>query len=139
LAIQDQIGDAVKAAVSDGVSVLSWLSGFGNMDDQIGSAVFRFSHKQLEEAGNVRIPFGRRWDNEGDWEIFGGITATIMPRRVDPCCSELRRKVKALESAVATLQLHDKRRRIREATQPTSTVTVAGRPSKTVAASRAPR
>jgi hypothetical protein len=103
-AISDQIGEAVKDAIGDGVSVLSWISSFGNMDDQIGSAVFRFSHKQLEAAGGVRIPFSRRWENEGDWEIFGGISATALPKREDPCCRELRYRVRELEEAVTKLQ-----------------------------------
>jgi hypothetical protein len=114
-AVSDQIGEAVKKAIGDGVSVLSWIAGWGNMDDQIGSAVFRFSHKQLQDSGGVRIPFGRRWDNEGDWEIFGGVTATELPKREDPCCRELRQRVKDLERAVHTLKEREKQRRIREA------------------------
>ena len=113
--MSDQIGEAVKKAIGDGVSVLSWIAGWGNMDDQIGSAVFRFSHKQLQDSGGVRIPFGRRWDNEGDWEIFGGVTATELPKREDPCCRELRQRVKDLERAVHTLKEREKQRRIREA------------------------
>jgi len=133
-AVSDQIGDAVKSAIGDGVSVLSWIAGWGNMDDQIGSAVFRFSHKQLEESGGMRIPFGRRWDNEGDWEIFGGITATVLPKREDPCCSELRRRVKDLETVVRKLEEEAKRRRIRDAVISDST-TKAERRSVGVAAS----
>lgn len=114
-AVSDQIGEAVKSAIGDGVSVLSWIASWGNMDDQIGSAVFRFSHKQLEESGGVRIPFGRRWDNEGDWELTGGITATVLPKREDPCCRELRGRVKELEAVVRKLEEEAKRRHIRNA------------------------
>ena len=126
-ALSDQIGAAVKDAIGDGVSVLSWIAGFGNMDDQIGSAVFRFSHKQLEGSNGMRIPFGRRWANEGDWQIFGGITANALPAREDPCCDELRRSVKTLEVAVRTLQDESKQRRIRDATITDSTTEGKGR------------
>jgi hypothetical protein len=103
-ALSDKIGDAVKDAIGEGVSVLSWISGFGNMDDQIGSAVFRFSHGQLEAMNGAAIPFSRRWQNEGDWELFGSITATALPEREDPCCRELRGRVEKLEREVARLE-----------------------------------
>ena len=101
-ALSDAIGDAVKNAIKDGVNVLEWLVGFGNMDDQIGSAVFRFSHNQLESAGPSGIPFGRRWENEGDWELFGHVSARALPRR-DECCKELRGKVHELETQLKEL------------------------------------
>lgn len=100
-AMSDQIGDAVKNAIKDGVSVLDWIVAFGNMDDQIGSAVFRFSHKQLEQAGGMPIPFSRRWDNEGDWELFGHITATPIRRPDSRCCEQLKRRVAELERELA--------------------------------------
>lgn len=102
-ALTGQIGDAVKSAVGDGVSVLEWLGAFGNMDDQIGSAVFRFSHKDLE--GGTLIPFSRRWRNEGDWELFGSVQATPVPRPRPSCCDELKRRLDELERTVAA---HDK-------------------------------
>ena len=102
-ALTGQIGDAVKSAVGDGVSVLEWLGAFGNMDDQIGSAVFRFSHKDLE--GGTLIPFSRRWPNEGDWELFGSVQATPVPRPRPGCCDELKRRLDELERTVAA---HDK-------------------------------
>ncbi|PWG61236.1 hypothetical protein [Sediminicurvatus halobius] len=89
-ALSDAIGGAVKDAIADGVSVLDWIGAFGNMDDQIGSAVFRFSHGQLESMGGAPIPFARRWRNEGDWEIFGSVKATAIPRRDEACCAGLR-------------------------------------------------
>lgn len=95
--LSSQVGDAVKDAIGGGVSVFEWLTGFGNMDDQIGSESFRFSHKTLEESGGASIPFSRRWKNEGDWEISGHIRATAIPRRDSKCCEELKRRLKALE------------------------------------------
>lgn len=74
--IQAKIAAAVKKAIKDDVSVWEWLGGFGNMDDQIGSAVFQFSLKQLLDAGPGGIPFSQRWKNEGDWELTGRVSAT---------------------------------------------------------------
>lgn len=97
----DQIGAAVKDAIKDGVSVGEWLLGFGNMDDQIGSAVFRFSHGELEAAAGGTIPFSRRWKNEGDWELFGHIQSTPIRRPESKCCEELKRRLIELTREVA--------------------------------------
>lgn len=105
-ALTDQIGGAVKDAIGNGVSVLAWIAGFGNMDDQIGSALFRFSHSQLEAAGGAAIPFSRRWDNEGDWELFGHIKATPIRRPDSRCCDELKQAIARLERTLAN---HEKR------------------------------
>ncbi|MBF6596070.1 MAG: hypothetical protein IVW51_16725 [Thermaceae bacterium] len=74
-AMQKKIGDAVTAAIANNVSVWDWLKGFGNMDDKIGSEVFRFSHKQLEAQGVSGIGIQKRFKNEGDWELSGWVTA----------------------------------------------------------------
>ncbi len=100
----DQIGEAVKSAVKDDVSVLDWIVAFGNMDDQIGSAVWRFSHNQLEAAAGSTIPFSRRWDNEGDWQLYGHIIARPVPRPENKCCEELKRKIAELEMKIAGLE-----------------------------------
>lgn len=100
-AMTEQIGSAVESAIGHGVSVFDWISGFGNMDDQIGSALFKFSHKQLEESGGASIPFSRRWRSEGDWELFGHIKATPIRRPESRCCEELKRSLKELEREVA--------------------------------------
>jgi hypothetical protein len=99
--MSDQVGEAVKSAIGDGVSVIEWIAAFGNMDDQIGSAVFRFSHGQLQGMNGAPIPFNRRWDNEGDWELFGHITATPIRRQEPKCCDELKGKIKELEKVIA--------------------------------------
>lgn len=103
-ALSDRVADAVKDAIGEGVSVLSWLAGFGNMDDEIGSAVFRFSHSQLEGMQGAPLPFSRRWDNEGDWEVFGSITATALPDRESACCRRLSARVDKLEAELAKLR-----------------------------------
>lgn len=101
-AMTSQIGDAVESAIGHGVSVIDWIIGFGNMDDQIGSAVFRFSHSQLESAGAASIPFGRRWRNEGDWELSGSISAVPIPRPESKCCAALKQRLQVLERVLAT-------------------------------------
>lgn len=100
-ALTRQIGDAVESAVGSGVSILDWFVGLGDMDNQVGSALLSFSHKQLEEAGGMSIPFSRRWDNEGDWELFGHIKATPIRRAEPKCCEDLKRKMKELEGIIA--------------------------------------
>jgi hypothetical protein len=74
-AMKKKIGDTVTKAVSDGVGIWDWLTGGGNMDDRIGSEVFRFSHKQLEQQGVSGINFQKRFNSEGDWELQGRVTA----------------------------------------------------------------
>ncbi|WP_027891350.1 hypothetical protein [Calidithermus chliarophilus] len=71
-----RIGAAVTKAIKDDVSVWEWLGGFGNMDDRIGSEVFRFSHKELERAGAGGLEIRKRFKNEGDWELQGRVTAS---------------------------------------------------------------
>jgi hypothetical protein len=100
----DQIGAAVNAAIESAVSALDWLFGFGNMDDKIGSRVFLFKHGDLAAANGAAIPFSQRWDNEGAWEIFGHIVATVVPRPPPPepkCCDELKREVADLQATIA--------------------------------------
>lgn len=71
---EDQISAAVEAAVSDQQNafenVWSWL----NPDDTIGFKAFIFSHDTLAQGGS--IDFDHRWRAEGDWEIFGTVTAS---------------------------------------------------------------
>jgi len=74
-AMKKTIGDAVSKAIADDVSVWDWLGGLGNMDDQIGAEVFRFSHTQLEAQGVSGIGIQKRFNNEGDWELQGRVTA----------------------------------------------------------------
>ncbi len=60
-----------------------------------------FPHGELEAAGGGAIPFSRRWENEGDWELFGHIQATPIRRPDSKCCEELKRKIKELERTLA--------------------------------------
>ena len=74
-AMKKKIGDTVTKAVESDVSTWDWLSGFGNMDDKIGSEVFRFSHKELATLGVSGISLQKRFKDEGDWELSGRVTA----------------------------------------------------------------
>lgn len=83
--MKKRIGDAVKKAIKDKVTVGSWLLGAGNMDDQIGSEVFLFSPGDLKNIGAAGIPIEKQWNNEGKWKLEGNISAMpirrIVPRR----------------------------------------------------------
>lgn len=70
--LDDAISDAVQEAQGLFENIWSWL----NADDQIGSDFFAFSHDSL--AAGQPIPFSKRWSNEGDWEIFGEATASVL-------------------------------------------------------------
>ncbi|KAI9768265.1 MAG: hypothetical protein M1839_004159 [Geoglossum umbratile] len=99
--LSDEIGAAVEAAIKSSVSALDWIFGWGNMDDKIGSKVFLFKHSVLADAKGAAIPFSQRWDNEGSWEIFGHIAATVIPRPPPACCNELKGKIAELEVTIA--------------------------------------
>jgi hypothetical protein len=69
---EEAISEAVESAQSGWENFVSWL----NADDQIGNRVFTFSHDSLA-ATPVRA-FSHRWRNEGDWELFGRVSAVPM-------------------------------------------------------------
>lgn len=64
---EDGISDAVQNAQSGWDNFVSWL----NSDDQIGNKVWTFSHDDLVETPDQ--DFSKRWENEGDWELFGHV------------------------------------------------------------------
>lgn len=74
---EEQISDAVENAVQaqQGFfeNIWSWL----NADDTIGTKTFMFTTDQLVASGGL-IDFSHRWDNHGDWEIFGHVTSTAL-------------------------------------------------------------
>ena len=74
--IEAKVGNAVENAIREDVSVWDWLGAFGNMDDKIGSVVFKFSHSQLENGGSSGLELKKRWKSEGDWELRGRIQAS---------------------------------------------------------------
>jgi len=74
--VTSTVTDSVKNAISSNVNIWEWIAGWGNQDDQIGSEVFRWSQTDLVHSSGAPIPFSHRWKHEGDWEIFGHVTAT---------------------------------------------------------------
>lgn len=69
------IQDAVSGAVQNEQNIFENLWSWINPDDTIGFQVFLFTHDDLTSKGT--IAFSRRWNNEGDWEIFGNVTGTV--------------------------------------------------------------
>lgn len=69
--IQNAVSNAVQNEQNFFENLWSWI----NPDDTIGFQVFLFKHDDLASKGT--IAFSRRWKNEGDWEIFGNVTATV--------------------------------------------------------------
>lgn len=69
------IASAVSNAVQNEQNFFENLWSFLNKDDQIGSRVFFFKHDDL--AGGGIMEFSQRWQNEGDWELFGHVNASV--------------------------------------------------------------
>lgn len=70
--IEAKVKDAVKNQQNFFENLWSWL----NADDTIGSKVFFFTQDQL--APGTTTNFSQRFQNEGDWEIFGHAVATVL-------------------------------------------------------------
>lgn len=73
-ALAGSIEGQISSAVQNQQNFFENLWSFVNPDDQIGHRIFRFKHDDLASGGVTN--FSHRWQNEGDWEIFGHITAT---------------------------------------------------------------
>jgi len=69
------VSNAIKGAIQNQQSFFENLWSFINPDDQIGSHVWFFKHDDL--ASGSPIAFSQRWENEGDWELFGSVNATV--------------------------------------------------------------
>ena len=68
--VRDAIADAIQSQQNFFENIWSWV----NPDDAIGDKIWFFNHDDLADGGT--IDFSHRWQNEGDWEIFGHITST---------------------------------------------------------------
>lgn len=79
--LTDKVGKKVEDAISDHVSFWDLLSGFGNEDDKIGTAVFFSSQNDICDAGLGGITLFEDWKNEGRWQISGTLTAVINESR----------------------------------------------------------
>jgi hypothetical protein len=80
--IQDGASGAVSAAIKKAQGFWSNLWSFINADDTIGSVTWTFSQQDIVQH-RYAISLDQRWRNEGDWELFGAITAP------NPCQGQL--------------------------------------------------
>jgi hypothetical protein len=80
--IQDGASSVVSDAIKKAQGFWSNLWSFLNADDKIGSAVWTFSQQDIVQH-HYAIALDQRWRNEGDWELFGAITAP------NPCQAQL--------------------------------------------------
>lgn len=71
-AVRDAVSDAVKSQQSFFENLWSWL----NADDTIGTRVFFWKHDDLAQGD--AIEFSQRWGDDGDWELFGHINASVV-------------------------------------------------------------
>jgi hypothetical protein len=71
-AVRDAVAEAVENQQSFFEKLWSWL----NEDDMIGTQVFFWKHDDL--AARAIINLSQRWEDEGDWELFGHINATVV-------------------------------------------------------------
>lgn len=84
-AVSETAEDAMTIASADliGYTIMGWLQGphgfisIGAPDDLVGTANFRYTHDQLQEHG--QFFFDRHWEKEGEWKIFGHISAEPVP------------------------------------------------------------
>lgn len=80
--IQDGASGVVSKAIKDAQGFWSNLWSGLNADDKIGSAVWTFSQQDIVQH-HYSIGLDQRWKNEGDWELFGVISAP------NPCQAQL--------------------------------------------------
>ncbi|MEO8084128.1 MAG: hypothetical protein ABI780_09920 [Ardenticatenales bacterium] len=71
--LKDQVAASVEGAIWDHTRLYGWIAAGTNVDDNIGSEIFDYSQEDLFGAGPSGKAFSTRWNNEGDWEIFGRI------------------------------------------------------------------
>ena len=68
------IQSKVRDAIVDEQNFFENLWSAINPDDTIGLKAWLWSHDDIDEA--MTSAFSQRWSSEGDWEVFGHITAT---------------------------------------------------------------
>jgi hypothetical protein len=72
--IQDGSAAVVSKAIQDAQGFLSNLWSGLNKDDKIGSVAYTFSQQDIVQH-RYSIALNQRWRSEGDWELFGVISA----------------------------------------------------------------
>jgi hypothetical protein len=73
---ESQIASAVESAIKNQQNFFENLWSWLNPDDTIGTRVFIFKHDDLDPS--TVINFSHRWKNEGDWQIFGHLSSTVL-------------------------------------------------------------
>jgi hypothetical protein len=101
--IQDGAAGVVAKAIENAQGFWSNLWSGLNKDDKIGSAVWTFSQQDIVQR-HYSIALNQRWRNEGDWELFGAITAP------NPCLGQL---VAVNQQKTRIDQVEDQIRRLR--------------------------
>ena len=70
------IESTISSAIQNQQNIFENLWAWLNPDDLIGQSVFMFTHDELAAGGTVS--FSNRYRNEGDWEIFGHISSSVL-------------------------------------------------------------
>jgi hypothetical protein len=100
--MKTRIGESVAKALENNVGAWDWLAGLGDMDDKIGSALFYFSHAELEEQVGGELEFAKRFRRSGDWEISGYATSAI----VDQSLGRLQVSISGIPNTVVISPVH---------------------------------
>lgn len=101
------IRNGIKGVVSDAIrSNQNWLEDLWagvNKDDKIGDVVWTFNASEIIKKNN-RIDLNQRWENNGDWEIFGNITTSEVsdkePMKPIVNCKEIARKLRFAQQSL---------------------------------------
>src|SRR5690349_7290290 len=101
--IQDGAAGVVSKAIEKAQGFWSNLWSGLNADDKIGSVVYTFSQQDIVQR-RYTIALDQRWKNEGDWELFGTISAP------NPCQAQLvavnqqKTRISQVEAQIRNLQ-----------------------------------
>ncbi len=96
-------GNVIEDAITNKQPWYSDLWSGINADDKIGSKIWFFDQYEIVSKG-YHIKLAERWENEGDWEIFGFVDA------LNPCQSQLNavdhqnKIIKSIEDNIRKLQ-----------------------------------
>jgi len=102
--IQDGAAGVVSKAIEKAQGFWSNLWSGLNADDKIGSVVYTFSQQDIVQR-RYTIALDQRWKNEGDWELFGTISAP------NPCQAQLvavnqqKTRISQVEAQIRTAQI----------------------------------
>jgi hypothetical protein len=101
--IQDGASGVVSSAIRQAQGFWANLWSALNKDDKIGSVTWTFSQQDIVQH-RYAISLNQRWRNEGDWELFGVVSAP------NPCQAQLvavnqqKVKISQIEAQIRTAQ-----------------------------------